>query len=153
MLFQTETGFIDIVIEPQFTSFQFGSQLASVRSSDLTSLQRMTSAIRADIDFRQQDTAFPFTGFAYLDDLCRQLKTKTPLVHPDYAPKNFSRAPVAYSYLGFEADYDYNESDQWQGSLLPSEVFDFQYSTGLHLEYFRVWPLFYVPEELREDNL
>ncbi len=151
MLFQTETGFIDIVIEPQFTSFQFGSQLASVRSSDLTSLQRMTNAIRGDIDFRQQDTAFPFTGFAYLDDLCRQLKSKSPLVDPDYAPKDFSRPPRAYVYLGFETDYDCNESEQWQGSLLPNEVFDFQYSTGLHLEYFRVWPLFYVPAELTAD--
>ena len=151
MLFQTETGFIDVVIEPQFTSFQFGSQLASVRSSDLTSLQRMTNAVRGDIDFRQQDNAFPFTGFAYLDDLCRQLKSKAPLVDPDYVTKNFSRAPLAYAFLGFETDYDYNESEQWQGSLLPNEVFDFQYSTGLHLEYFRVWPLFYVPAELTAD--
>lgn len=145
MLYQTESGFIDVVIEPQFTCFQFGSQLASVRSSDLISLQRMTNAIRGDIDFSQQDNEFPFTGFAYLDDLCRQLKSKSPLMNPEYVPNDFTRTPSAYSYLGFEADDDCIETDHWQGALLPSEVFEFQYSTGLHLEYFRVRPMFYVP--------
>jgi hypothetical protein len=153
MLYQTETGFIDVVIEPQFAHFQFGSQLASIRSSDLTSLQRMTNSVRGEIDFRQHDSVFPFTGYAYLDDLARQLKTMSVITQADRANENFSRKPAAFMFLGFEEDDYYGESEEWQGALYPDEVFDFQFSAGRYLEYFRVWPLFHVPAELRSTAI
>ncbi len=152
MLYQTETGFIDVVIEPQFDDHKFGSRLCSVRSTDLGSLQRMKNSVRGEIDFRQHDQLFPFTGFAYLDDLARELKTKSILKTVDYAESDFTRSPAAYAFLGFEEPfYPGGESDTWQGSLLPDEVHTFQYNVDTSFEYFRVWPLFYVPAELTAD--
>jgi hypothetical protein len=56
-------------------------------------------------------------------------------------------------FLGFEEDDYYGESEEWQGALFPDEVFDFQFSAGRYLEYFRVWPLFHVPAELRSTAI
>ena len=152
MLYQTETGFLDVVVEPQFKEFTFGSQLCSVRSTDLLSLTRMKNSIRGDIDFRQRDLYYPFTGFAYLDDLARELKTKSILQNIDYAAEDFSRTPAAYTYLGFEEPDAWGvDGDTWQGDISSDEVHTFQFSVDAYFEYFRVWPLFHLPAELKED--
>jgi hypothetical protein len=152
MLYQTETGFIDVVIEPQFDDHKFGSRLCSVRSTDLGSLQRMKNSVRGEIDFRQHDQLFPFTGFAYLDDLARELKTKSILKTVDCVESDFTRSPAAYTFLGFEEPDEWGlDGDTWQGDIYPDEVHDFQFSVEASFEYFRVWPLFHVPASLREE--
>jgi hypothetical protein len=152
MLYQRETGFIDVVIEPQFKDFTFGSQLCSVRSTDLSSLMSMKNSVRGEIDFNQYDPMYPFTGFAYLDDLARELKTKSLLQFVDPAETNFTRSPVAFMYLGFEEPGDWGiDGDTWQGDLHPDEVHDFQFSVDASFEYFRVWPLFHLPASLKEE--
>lgn len=152
MLFQTDTGFLDVVVEPRFWKFQFGSQLCSVKSSDLTGLMRMRNCVRGEIDYRPADTLFPFTGFAYLDDLSRELKSRSILEFVDQAGKNFTRQPLAYTYLAFEEPDPWAEQEtSWEGDLWPSEVLGFEYRPGTYLEYFRVWPLFHVPNRLREE--
>lgn len=149
MLYQYGAGFIDVVYEPQFAKFQFGSRLCSVRASDVNALIAMKSSIRGEIDYRPDDREFPFTGFAYADDLCRELKSKSLLEKVDVI-EDFTHTPKAYFFLGFEyADPYTYDSETWQGNLLPEEVFDFQYGVSANFEYFRVWPLFHVPADLR----
>jgi hypothetical protein len=148
LLYQYESGFIDVVYEPQFAKYQFGSKLCSVRASDVNSLLAMKNSIRGEIDYRPNDQEFPFTGFAYADDLCRELKTKSLLEKIDVL-EDFTHPPKAFFFLGFEyADPYTYDAETWQGNLLPQEVFDFQYGAPANFEYFRVWPLFNVPSEL-----
>jgi hypothetical protein len=154
MLYQRESGFIDIVIEPQFKDYSFGSQLCSVRSTDLSTLMSMKNSVRGEIDFNQYDPMYPFTGFGYLDDLARELKTRSLLQFVDPAERNFTRPPLAFTYLGFvEPDETGFDGDTWQGDIYPDDVHDFQYSVEASFEYFRVWPLFHVPVELKEDHI
>jgi hypothetical protein len=152
MLYQRESGFIDIVLEPQFKDYSFGSQLCSVRSTDLSTLMSMKNSVRGEIDFNQYDPIYPFTGFGYLDDLARELKTKSLLQFVDSAERNFTRAPAAFTYLGFEEPDEWGlDGDTWQGDIYPDEVHDFQFNVEACFEYFRVWPLFHVPASLRDD--
>ena len=152
MLYQKTSGFIDIVIEPQFKEFTFGSQLCSVRSTDLSTLMSMKNSVRGEIDFNQYDPMYPFTGFGYLDDLARDLRTRSLLQLVDHAESNFTRSPTAFTYLGFEEDDEFGfEVDAWKGDIYPNEVHDFQYRVDASFEYFRVWPLFHVPAGLREE--
>jgi hypothetical protein len=152
VLYRRESGFIDIVIEPQFKDYSFGSQLCSVRSTDLSTLMSMKSSVRGEIDFNQYDPMYPFTGFGYLDDLARELKTKSLLQFVDPAERNFTRTPAAFMYLGFEGPDEWGlDGDTWQGDIYPDEVHDFQFSVDASFEYFRVWPLFHVPASLREE--
>jgi hypothetical protein len=153
MLYQRDTGFIDVLIEPQYQDFRFGSRLCSVRSSDLTTLMAMKNSVRGEIDFNPDDPLYRFTGFAYLDDLARELKTMSVHQHVEEAAANFSRPASAFMYLGFEEPDQWgSDGDTWQGDLLPDEVHDFQFSVDASFDYFRVWPLFHLPADLKEET-
>jgi hypothetical protein len=102
MLYQRESGFIDIVIEPQFKDYSLCCQLCLVRSTDLSTLMSMKYSVRGEIDFSQCDRIYPFTGFGYLDDLAREITTKSLLQFVDSAERNFTKAPAAFIYLGVE---------------------------------------------------
>jgi hypothetical protein len=110
----------------------------------------MKNSVRGEIDFNKFDRIYPFTGYGYLDDLARELKTKSFLGSVDSAESDFTRKPATYLYLGFEEpDYWGVDGDTWQGYLYPDEVHDFQNSMAVRFDYFRVWPLFHIPASLR----
>jgi hypothetical protein len=145
MLIETDTGLIDVVVEAQFKDFNLGSQLCSVRSPNLESLNYMKNSVRGDINFHAEEKVFPYTGFAYLDDLARELKRKSIMRQVDFLDYDFSPRPEHYFYIAFEEPNKSGEDGQtWQGMIHAAEMNEYRSSVDPTFVYFRVWPMFNI---------
>lgn len=141
MLYMRDSFFIDVVFEPQFQLSPVSPRLCSVRTNNLEALLRMQNSVRGEVDVQESDRVYPFTGFAYEDDLCRELKTKSLSHWIDESP-NFSSQAQAFEYLAFESNATGDlGAGVHQGILSPEEVSE-RIEDHSQFSYFRVWPVF-----------
>jgi hypothetical protein len=142
MLVPTETGFLEIVKEPQF------KDIYTVQATDLDSIRLMRKHTQARSVLNDYSRTYRFFTYAYLEDISAALKMPIASVDVDLLDKNISPAPVGYRVLGFWHDKD----DDIQADVLAEELDDFRYGTDFYFDEFRAWPLFHMTDELVEQK-
>jgi len=142
MLVPTETGFLEIVKEPQF------KDIYTVQATDLDSIRLMRKHTQARSVLNDYSRTYRFFTYAYLEDISAALKMPIAPADVDLLDKNVSPAPVGYRVLGFWHDKD----DDIQADVLAEELDDFRYGTDFYFDEFRAWPLFHMTEELVEQK-
>ena len=142
MLVLTETGFIEIVKEPQF------EDIYTVQSTDLNGVRLFKKHTRAKSVLNDYSQKYRFYTYAHLDDISRALDMPIKAADIETLDRNISPAPVGYRVLGFWHDKD----DDIQADVLASELDDFRYGTDFYFDEFRAWPLFHMTDELVEQK-
>ena len=142
MLVPTQTGFLEIVKEPQF------EDIYTVQATDLDSIRLMRKHTQARSVLNDYSRTYRFFTYAYLEDISKALKM--PIKSGDIEPldRNVSPAPVGYRVLGFWHD----KEDDIQAEVLAEELEEFQNETDFHFDEFRAWPLFHMTDELVEQK-
>jgi len=156
MLIDTDYGFLNVFLEPQFLSI--GSEpLYTVQSSDFRSFRSLK--LPAFVEFRldPRDLIFPYTGFAYSWHL-EHLISGEKLGLVPALPLNANPEPSAYCWEALisafvdegEEAADYEWGDSRVGFCLRGELEDEKNSQPLAIEWFRAYPLYRLPtyEEL-----
>lgn len=142
MLVLTETGFIEIVKEPQF------DEIYTVQSTDLNSVRLFRKHTRAKSVLNDYSRTYRFYAYAYLSDIARALDMPIKPADIEILDKNISPAPVGYRVLGFWHD----KEDDIQADVLAEELDDFRFGTDFYFDEFRAWPLFHMTDELVEQK-
>lgn len=141
MLYRKDASFIDVVFEPQFQIKLGGPRLCSVRTNSFEALLGMQMSVRGGVDLQEGDRVYPFTGFAYEDDLCRELKMKSLSDWIDESP-NFSSPAKAFEYLAFECNATDDPGAGVHHGILSCEEAASYIESHPQFSYFRVWPVF-----------
>jgi hypothetical protein len=149
---------INAFIEPQFQSVSSGD-LVTVQFSDWESLPDLRKHLQGEVRFSQSSREFIFTGYTQLLDL-KLLTGASRLTSEELMLENdFSPAPAAYYYLGWEepgdqiegAECDPVQSDVWMGYTLPEDIQAIRWSSDISYEQFYVYPVFQMPKELAAE--
>jgi hypothetical protein len=149
---------INAFIEPQFQSVSSGD-LVTVQFSDWESLPDLRKHLQGEVRFSQSSREFIFTGYTQLLDL-KLLTGASRLTSEELMLENdFSPAPAAYYYLGWEEPDDQIEgtecdpvqSDVWMGYTLPEDIEAIRWSSDISYEQFYVYPVFQMPKELAAE--
>jgi len=149
---------INAFIEPQFQSVSSGD-LVTVQFSDWESLPDLRKHLQGEVRFSQSSREFTFTGYTQFLDL-KLLVGASKLALKDLKiDTNFSPAPAAYYYLGWEEAGDEIEevecgpveSDVWMGYTLPEDIEAIRWSSDISYEQFYVYPVFQMPKELAAE--
>ena len=138
MLVPTQTGFIEIVKEPQF------EDIYTIKATNIESARLFRKHTRARINFNDYNKDFKFTTYAYADDIKAALEMKFKASDIEELDRNISPAPVGYRCLGFWHDKD----DDVQVDVLAEEFEDFRYGNDFYFDEFFAWPLFSMTDEL-----
>ena len=159
MLIQHESGFLDLVYEPQFSSLPL-DKIVSVRANSWDVLKNLDSVNRHQVHFNQHEQVWPFTGFSTLHMIATELKLEGQGHLIDYLPIDHTPKAVAFSYRMFR------ELPQWSNIVEEKrEISGFVYPEDI--EQMREWlaggdtgvvsgyllPLFQIPEELISETL
>jgi hypothetical protein len=142
MLVLTESGFLEIVKEPQF------EDIYTVQSTDLASVRVFRKHTRSKTALNDYSRTYRFYAYGYLQDIAKALDMQIDAKDIETLDKNISPAPVGYTVLGFWHD---KEGDI-QAEVLAEELKDFRYGTDFHFDEFRAWPLFHMTDELIEQK-
>jgi hypothetical protein len=142
MLVPTETGFLEIVKEPQF------KEIYTVQATDLDSIRLMRKHTRARSVLNDYSRTYRFFTYAYLSDIGAALDMRISPTDIDLLDKNISPAPVGFRVLGFWHD----KEDDIQADVLAEDLEDFRFGTDFHFDEFFAWPLFHLTDELVEQK-
>lgn len=142
MLIPTQTGFLEIVKEPQF------EEIYTVQATDLDSIRLMRKHTRARSVLNDYSRTYRFFTYAYLSDIARALDMPMASKDVDLLDKNISPAPVGFRVLGFWHD----KEDDIQADVLAEDLEDFRFGTDFCFDEFRAWPLFHMTDELVEQK-
>ena len=142
MLVPTETGFLEIVKEPQF------KDIYTDQATDLDSIRLMRKHTRARSVLNDYSRTYRFFTYAYLSDIARALDMPIASKDVDLLDKNISPAPVGFRVLGFWHD----KEDDIQADVLAEDLEDFRFGTDFHFDEFFAWPLFHMTDELVEQK-
>ena len=158
MFLEISGKIINAFIEPQFQSVSSGD-LVTVQFSDWESLPDLRKHLQGEVRFSQSSREFTFTGYTQFLDL-KLLVGASKLALKDLKiDTNFSPAPAAYYYLGWEEPGDEIEevecgpveSDVWMGYTLPEDIEAIRWSSDISYEQFYVYPVFQMPKELAAE--
>ena len=142
MLVLTESGFLEIVKEPQF------EDIYTVQSTDLASVRVFRKHTRSKTALNDYSRTYRFYAYGYLQDIAKALDMQIDAKDIETLDKNISPAPVGYTVLGFWHD---KEGDI-QAEVLAEELKEFRDGTDFHFDEFRAWPLFHMTDELIEQK-
>ena len=142
MLVLTQTGFIEIVKEPQF------NEILTIQATDLDSVRLFRQHTQARMIFNDYSKTFRFFTYAYASDISAALNMKFRERDIEELDKNISPAPVGYRCLGFWHDRD----EDVQLDVLAEELEAFKEGHDLSFDEFFVWPLFHMTDELIEQK-
>ena len=142
MLIPTQTGFLEIVKEPQF------EEIYTVQATDLDSIRLMRKHTRARSVLNDYSRTYRFFTYAYLSDIARALDMPMASKDVDLLDKNISPAPVGFRVLGFWHD----KEDDIQADVLAEDLEDFRFGTDFCFDEFRACPLFHMTDELVEQK-
>jgi hypothetical protein len=142
MLVPTETGFLEIVKEPQF------KDIYTVQATDLDSIRLMRKHTRARSVLNDYSRTYRFFTYAYLSDIAAALEMRIAPEDIELLDKNISPAPVGFRVLGFWHD----KEDDVQADVLAEDLDDFRYGTDFYFDEFFAWPLFHMTDELVEQK-
>jgi hypothetical protein len=142
MLVPTQTGFLDIVKEPQF------EDIYTVQATDLDSIRILRKHTQARSVLNDYSRTYRFFTYAYLEDISRALDMPIKASEIELLERNVSPAPVGYKVLGFWHD----KEDNIQAEVLSEELEEFQNGTDFNFDEFRAWPLFHMTDELVEQK-
>ena len=142
MLVITESGFIEIVKEPQF------EDIYTIQATDLNSARLFRKHTMAKSVLNDYSRTYRFYSYAYLEDISRALDMPIKKESIETLERNISPAPVGYRVYGFWHD---REGDI-QADVLAEELDDFRYGTDFYFDEFKAWPLFHMTDELVEQK-
>jgi hypothetical protein len=142
MLVLTETGFLEIVKEPQF------EEIYTVQATDLNSVRLIRKHTMAKAVLNDYSRKFRFYTYAYLDGISRALDMPINPEDVHTLDRNISPAPVGYRVLGTWFDKD----EKVELDILAEDLRQFISGTELNFDEFRAWPLFHMTNELIEQK-
>jgi hypothetical protein len=142
MLVLTETGFLEIVKEPQF------EEIYTVQATDLNSVRLIRKHTMAKSVLNDYSRKYRFHTYAYLDGISRALDMPINPKEIETLERNISPAPVGYRVLGYWDD----KVDSIEADVLAEDLDDFRYGTDFYFDEFRAWPLFHMTDELVEQK-
>jgi hypothetical protein len=142
MLVLTQTGFIEIVKEPQF------NEILTIQATDLDSVRLFRQHTQARMMFNEYSKTLRFFTYANASDISAALNMKFREKDIEELDKNISPAPVGYRCLGFWHDRD----EDVQLDVLAEELEAFKEGHDLSFDEFFVWPLFHMTDELIEQK-
>jgi hypothetical protein len=142
MLVLTETGFLEIVKEPQF------EEIYTVQATDLNSVRLIRKHTMAKSVLNDYSRKYRFYTYAYLDGISRALDMPINPKEIETLERNISPAPVGYRVLGYWDD----KLDSIEADVLAEDLDDFRYGTDFYFDEFRAWPLFHMTDELVEQK-
>jgi len=142
MLVLTETGFLEIVKEPQF------EEIYTVQATDLNSVRLIRKHTMAKSVLNDYSRKYRFYTYAYLDGISRALDMPINPKEIETLERNISPAPVGYRVLGYWDD----KVDSIEADVLAEDLDDFRYGTDFYFDEFRAWPLFHMTDELVEQK-
>ena len=142
MLVLTETGFLEIVKEPQF------EEIYTVQATDLNSVRLIRKHTMAKSVLNDYSRKYRFYTYAYLDGISRALDMPINPKEIETLERNISPAPVGYRVLGYWDD----KVDSIEADVLAEDLDDFRHGTDFYFDEFRAWPLFHMTDELVEQK-
>jgi len=142
MLVPTETGFIEIVKEPQF------DDIYTVQATDSKSIRMFVRNTMARIIRNDYSKTYRFQTHAHLHEISRSLDMPIRSKEIEELDRNISPAPIGYRVLGFWHDRD----DDIQADVLVEDLEDFKNGNDFHFDEFVKWPLFHMTDELFEQK-
>ena len=156
VLLSTKKGFINAVIEPQFQ--EHGNRtMVTLQFSEYDDVRNLRHHLLGDVVFDQDARMFPFTSFIQLDDLVAFFKRKKLWTELQTTKVDFSPKPKAFYWVGYYTGEDLPEGAEfdentYSGFCLPEDAADLRWSFEESLDVLMLYPLFTLPEELRESN-
>jgi len=142
MLVPTQTGFIEIVKEPQF------DKVYTIKATNIESARLFRKHTHARIIFNDYSKDYRFYTYAYREEIAAALEMRFKASDIEELDKNISPTPVGYRCLGFWHDRD----EDVQLDILAEELHDFEFGHGFSFDEFRAWPLFQMTDELVEQK-
>lgn len=153
MLIQTETGLLNVFIEPQFKEL-CDEPLFTVLASDFKSLEKLELASYTEHKLDPVEKFFPFTAYAYSWHL-EHLLTEKKIAEIETLTQDSSPAPVSFCWVGVLADVeDMSVDEVYEDNLgyvhvgycladdLEKERYDY-----VRFESFQAYPLFRLPTD------
>ena len=149
MLVITETGFIDVVREPQF------EDLVLIYSTDLVGIDGLGNWSRGRIRYDEKNRKYPFCVHMYEVDFRAAFDGRFKSGDIEALEQDVSGDPLAFECKGWwheETDDEFRDGNGLlEGIFLPEDVESFQFDEGHNFDQFRAFPLFWLPTELEEQ--
>jgi hypothetical protein len=151
MLFQSETGMLNIFLEPQFEGL-CAEPIYTVQVSDISTFQRLGLPPFAEHLISPFDSLFAFIGYAYSWHL-EHLIPVSEISGIETSSENFSAAPLGFVWesqvtnteFELEENADCDWGDALVGYCLPEELRRDQMRQPAAAENFRTYPLHRIP--------
>jgi hypothetical protein len=141
MLVPTETGFIEIVKEPQF------DDIYTVQATDSKSIRAFHRNTLARVIRSDYSRTYRFQTHAHLYEISTALDMVVNSKDIEVLTRNISPEPVGYRVHGFWHD----KEEDVQADVLAGEVEKFKQENYYHFDEFMTWPLFEMTAELIEQ--
>ena len=149
MLVMTETGFIDVVREPQF------EDLVLIYSTDLAGIEGLGNYSRGRIRYDEKNCKYPFCVHMYDNDFRGAFDGRFKSSDIEVLPNNVSGDPLAFECRGWWHEDTDDEIKDGSGMIsaivLPEDVESFQIDEGHNFDQFRAFPLFWLPTDLENE--
>ncbi len=154
MILSIEGQLVNAYIEPQFINVA-GVSIVTVEFDAWESVPKLRKQIQGDLRAKRYARYWNFTGYLQLDEL-RSLVGNHGITKNDLLiAEDTSPAPVAFEWVGWEADIEFSEDEYesgetYYGHSLPEDIESDRWDGPSHYEFFFAYPLFSMPEELQK---
>jgi hypothetical protein len=138
LLVPSNSGFIEIVKEPQFEDIY----TIKVTSIEIARLFRKHTKSRVILNDYTRD--YRFYTYALLQDIETALQMEIRDADIELLNRNISPAPVGYRCIGIW----HESNEQVQLDIFAEELNEFKHENNLNFDEFLAWPLFCLTEEL-----
>ena len=152
MFLATDTGMVNVFIEPQFAEVS-SQTLLTVQCSDLATFQLLKLNDDDSFWMNLKDDYFPFVGYGYRWSLGHKIAGFKKLADVEVLTEDFSPPVKGFKWMGLylpNPDYDPEEGDDDESELhsgycLPDEVDSARFGSDVAYESFHVYPMFRLP--------
>ncbi len=154
MILSIEGQLVNAYIEPQFFDVA-GVSIVTVEFDAWESMPKLRKQIQGDLRAKRFARFWNFTGYLHLEELCSLAENRGLTKRDLLIAENTSPAPVAFEWVGMEADIEisedeYESGETYYGHSLPDEIDSYRWDGPSRYECFFAYPLFSMPEELLE---
>jgi len=154
MILSIEGQLVNAYIEPQFFDVAGGS-IVTVEFDAWESVPKLRRQIQGDLRAKPVARYWNFTGYLQLNELCSLVGNHGITKNDLLLAENTSPEPVAYEWVGMEADIEvgedeYQSGETWYGHALPEDIDSMRYDGPSYYEVFCAYPLFSMPKELQK---
>ncbi|MFY8026323.1 MAG: hypothetical protein ACOVMF_00115 [Aquiluna sp.] len=151
MLFQSEVGMINVLLEPQFAAL-CSEPLYTVQVSDIATFQTLELPAFVEHLLSPAEPLFPFIGYAYAWHL-EHLMNQEEISKIEKASQDFSAEPLGFVWQSqitntefeLEENSDYDWGDELVGFCLPDELKRDQSRQPAAAACFRAYPIHRLP--------